>query len=176
MQREWEMRTPRLEDVPAIVAVVDAGFDGYRKFAPYGWQPPPQGEGYADRLFAPGAWALVAEAEGEIAGIVCFRQGMAPPGTPPGVVVAHQPGLAYLWQLFVAQGWWGSGMAGDLHDAAAAEMRTQRYRRVRLWTPSGQARARAFYERRGWRASGTELADNVLGLPLVEYVLELRPG
>jgi hypothetical protein len=34
--------------------------------------------------------------------------------------------------------------------------------------PSGQARARRFYEREGWQAAG-ELFDNPLGLLLVEY-------
>ncbi len=40
---------------------------------------------------------------------------------------------------------------------------------MRLHTPSGQARARRFYEREGWQAAGAHAADAVLGLETVEY-------
>jgi hypothetical protein len=39
--------------------------------------------------------------------------------------------------------------------------------------PTGQARARAFYERNGWRPSGEVDPDNDLRLELVEYVREV---
>ena len=53
------------------------------------------------------------------------------------------------------------------------EMRSRGFARARLWTQSSQRRARAFYERRGWRPTGNELAVNEFGLPLTEYILEL---
>jgi hypothetical protein len=37
-----------------------------------------------------------------------------------------------------------------------------------LFTPEGQARARRFYEREGWRAAAV-IEDSNFGMPLVEY-------
>ena len=47
------------------------------------------------------------------------------------------------------------------------------YARMRLFTPAGQARARAFYEREGWRTDGVIMPEPLLGLDLVEYRREL---
>jgi hypothetical protein len=52
-------------------------------------------------------------------------------------------------------------------------MEAARYDTARLWTPTGQARARAFYERRGWYATGTEQYNPGLGLDVTEYRLVL---
>ena len=66
-----------------------------------------------------------------------------------------QPGGGvYLWHLFTRPAWWGTGLAAGLHDAFLAEARARGYRTARLHTPAGHARARRFYERRGWRVSG----------------------
>jgi hypothetical protein len=40
---------------------------------------------------------------------------------------------------------------------------------MRLFTPEGQARARAFYERRGWTTDGAARHEPMLALDLVEY-------
>ncbi len=52
-------------------------------------------------------------------------------------------------------------------------MRERDFAAACLWTPVGQARARAFYERHGWRPSGATDPDNDLRLNLLEYVCEL---
>jgi hypothetical protein len=39
---------------------------------------------------------------------------------------------------------------------------------MRLYTPEGQARARAFYRRQGWRERGGAFAEPELGLRLLE--------
>ena len=44
---------------------------------------------------------------------------------------------------------------------------------IRLFTPYGAARARAFYEREGWEPAGRAFAEPLLGLDLVEYRREL---
>jgi hypothetical protein len=43
-----------------------------------------------------------------------------------------------------------------------------------LWTPVGQVRARAFYERNGWLPTGALDPDNDLRLELLEYERELH--
>lgn len=64
--------------------------------------------------------------------------------------------------------WWGRGVAAALHDAAIGEMHARGYESGRLFTPVGQARARRFYERRGWRV-GEEAFNDESGLALMEY-------
>ena len=45
---------------------------------------------------------------------------------------------------------------------------------MRFFTPREQARARAFYEREGFVATGWEGLEEPLGLVLVEYALDGR--
>ena len=52
-------------------------------------------------------------------------------------------------------------------------MHARGFTRARLWTPAGQRRARAFYAREGWRATGVEWFDDGLQLLLVELQVPL---
>ena len=49
---------------------------------------------------------------------------------------------------------WGSGRAGRLHDEVLAALSAQGRRTSYLWVLVDNHRARAFYVRRGWRATG----------------------
>ncbi|MCA1656388.1 MAG: GNAT family N-acetyltransferase, partial [Actinobacteria bacterium] len=113
-----------------------------------------------------GSWGLLAFSGGDAAGQVTAR----PELDVDGELV---PGAARLTQLFVLERHWGSGLAKELHDLIVDGMRERGFTKGCLWAAAGQARARAFYEREGWRTSGRLDADNELGLELVEYELEL---
>lgn len=173
-----DTRRVTADDVDVLVADVAAGFASYVSFAPPGWQAPGmtgEHERTADLIAEVDTWALLALADGAPAGHVSFcpaRRRSA--GESGGDWRAREtiPGLAHLWQLFVLPEWWGRGVAPLLHDAAIDEMRSQGYRRARLFTPSRHARARRFYERRGW-AAAEEQWNAFLELDLVEYRLEL---
>jgi GNAT superfamily N-acetyltransferase len=175
----FELRRAGPDDLDLIVATVRIGFESYVEFAPPGWTPPapgPERERTAALLREAGTWVALARAGGEPVGHVGFipareRRVGEPPG-PDWRSRAPVPGLAHLWQLFVLPPWWGSGVAGTLHEAALEEMRAQGYRRARLFTPSGHERARRFYERRGWSLT-EQRHDLNLGLELAEYRLEL---
>lgn len=86
-------------------------------------------------------------------------------------------GSAHLWQLVVDRNRWGSGLASALLSAALADARARGLHRVVLWTPRDHARARRFYEREGFAATGVGRFDPELGLGLVEYARGLvEPG
>jgi ribosomal protein S18 acetylase RimI-like enzyme len=163
------MRAPTPADVPRIAALVAEGFDTYRSFAPAGWSPPPveEHERYlVERLWKPETWATLAERAYTIAGIVSM--------TPAAISrrPVADPRLAHLWQLFIAQEWWGSGLAPRLHSMVVEAARTEGYTAMRLFTPADQARARRFYEREGWRIEATTEDDDI-GFAVVEYRLDL---
>jgi GNAT superfamily N-acetyltransferase len=142
-----------------MARTVAIGFDGYRAFAPPGWEPPDEerdAQLTAERLARPDAWALLAFDGADPAGHVAL-------------VADVQPGSAYLWQLFVRPEHWGTGVARTLHGAFLAAAVEQGYARGRLRTPAGQARARAFYERHGWIPDGGPSPDDLLGLEVVDY-------
>jgi GNAT superfamily N-acetyltransferase len=162
----WELRPPRRADVAAIVRLNLEGFEGYRSFAPRGWEPPPpedQVDWLGGRLFDPEVWCLLAEDEHGAAGHVAFM--------PAALVrrASNEAGLAQLWLLFVRTSRWGSGLASELHARALEEAARRGFSAMRLFTPTGQARARRFYEREGWKLAGEPFDDAEFGLELVEY-------
>jgi hypothetical protein len=61
-----------------------------------------------------------------------------------------------------------------MHRLALEEAARQGYETIRLYTPAGQARARAFYEREGWATAGPPFAEPLLALDLMEYRRALR--
>ena len=59
----------------------------------------------------------------------------------------------WLHGLYVRPEEWGSGIAVALHDAVVEVLAD--CPELHLWVLTENHRARAFYERRGWRADGT---------------------
>ena len=172
-------RPAAASDLDAICEIVEAGFESYREFLPPPWEPPPLEEersNVAARLADPATWKVVACADAEVVGHLGFaagrarRAGDSPTGGPEPPLVA---GLAHLWQLFVVPQWWGSGAADRLHGIGLAAMEKHGYERARLFTPAAHARARRFYERRGWSVAD-EQYNHHLGLDMVEYRRKLR--
>ncbi len=88
-------------------------------------------------------------------------------GRPVGLAAFE---ACWLHGLYVAPEEWGSGVAGELHDAALAAMPD--CPELHLWTLEANHRARRFYERRGWRLSGDTRVVPYPPQPLdVGYVL-----
>jgi GNAT superfamily N-acetyltransferase len=153
-------RLARASDAETMSRSLHLGFDTYRAFTPAGWSPPAfagELEFAREKLRSRHTWALLAEIAGEPAGHVA----MYPDATRDDTV--------YLWQLFVRPPWWGTGLAAMLHDAFAEEARMRGYRAGSLATPAGQARARRFYERRGWRLAGPPDELWNFGVPIARY-------
>ncbi|HEY2160518.1 MAG TPA: GNAT family N-acetyltransferase [Solirubrobacteraceae bacterium] len=168
-------RPATIEDLGAVIADVQAGFDSYVDFAPLGWVPPDvaaDAERIAELLGDADTWSQLALDGAEPVGHIAFTPARDRQAGEPWATSARFPGLAHLWQLFVLPPWWGQGVAARLHAAAVAELRKREYAAVRLYTPALHARARRFYERRGWRTTGEEWNQG-LDLMLTEYRLPL---
>jgi GNAT superfamily N-acetyltransferase len=152
-------------DAETLVRTGRLGQETWRAFAPPGWSPRPYAEHVAfvrSMLALPGGWAVLASVAGEPAGHAAMIPGDW-----------DEPRSAILVALFVRPPWWGSGLAASLHDAFVEHARAAAYPHAWLATPAGHARARRFYERRGWRAD-TLLEDN-RGLPMAIYGRPLLP-
>jgi GNAT superfamily N-acetyltransferase len=165
------MRLAGPDDAERVASVQLEGFEGYRSFAPPDWDPPDpydELERAREHLGDPESWCLIAERDGEIAGHVAFM-----PARSHGSSPSDEPGLAHLWQLFVREPWWGTGLATALHAEAVREAAARGFTAMRLFTPAGQARARGFYEREGWTAAGEPADAPEFGMPLVEYRLAI---
>jgi GNAT superfamily N-acetyltransferase len=150
------LRSGGMPDAEVITDTMLAGFATFGSFAQPGWTPPARDRELArarERL--PRAWVLLAEDAGEPAGHVAM------------IPDEQEPGGAYLWQLFVRRPWWGTGLAAELHGRFVAAARERGHERARALTPAGQARARRFYAREGWRVDGEPFAEPGLGLDLV---------
>jgi GNAT superfamily N-acetyltransferase len=156
------------DDAPALAVTTRLGFDSYREWAPEGWEPPSHAlelRSIRLRLRQDATWcAMALQPDGEQAGHV---------GITPAVDRERPhmrlPARAHLWMLFVRPPWWGTGLAVRLHALGLEEAGRQGYETMRLYTPSGAGRARAFYEREGWELTSRAFAEPLLGLDLVEY-------
>jgi GNAT superfamily N-acetyltransferase len=168
-------RRATVDDLDVLIGDVQAGFDSYTEFAPLGWLPPEVSADdtrTAEILIDADTWALLAMAGADPVGHIAFTPARRRAAGEPWDSSPSIPGLAHLWQLFVLPPWWGRGVAPLLHDAAISEVRTRGYDAVRLYTPSLHARARRFYERRGWRVTDEEWNEHLV-LMLTEYRLAL---
>jgi predicted N-acetyltransferase YhbS len=156
------------DDAPALAETTRLGFDSYREWASQGWEPPPHAlevRAIRERLRQETTWcAMAIEPGGEHAGHVGITH--AADRARPHV---RLPQRAHLWMLFVRPPWWGTGLARRLHQLGLEEAARQGYESIRLYTPYGATRARAFYEREGWELASGAFSEPLLGLDLVEY-------
>jgi len=145
------------------------GFSSYRRWAPVTWSAPERLEmltALLQRFSRDGSWCVAGWEGREPVGHATAR--------PERDAEEHDvEGVARLTHLFVREPYWGSGIAGLLHDAIVDGMAQRGFTAAVLWTPEGQARARAFYLRSGWQETGARDPVNELGLELLEYRLDL---
>jgi tRNA dimethylallyltransferase len=94
-------------------------------------------ERWCAALADPAAHVVVAEHAAGIVGVAAAREG-------------------WLDGLYVVPESWGNGLAGRLHDEALRLLAADGATSARLWVLEHNARARRFYERRGWRRDGSE--------------------
>ncbi|HEX6237777.1 MAG TPA: GNAT family N-acetyltransferase [Acidimicrobiales bacterium] len=91
---------------------------------------------------AQGRRAYVAVASGRIVGVVLA-------GPDP-----DEPGVGHLARLYVDPVYWGRRIGTQLHATALRDLTGRGFREATLWVLEANSRARTWYERLGWRASG----------------------
>ncbi|MFD2417767.1 GNAT family N-acetyltransferase [Amycolatopsis pigmentata] len=103
---------------------------------------------------------LVVTADSDVVGFACAgvcRDDDAPPRT------------GELWSIYLIPAHWGHGHGRRLHDETLAALERDSYRRATLWVLDSNARARRFYENRGWSPDGATKAEPIGGsAPLTE--------
>ncbi|MGH9260440.1 MAG: GNAT family N-acetyltransferase, partial [Acidimicrobiales bacterium] len=86
-----------------------------------------------------------------------------PDGAVVGTIAAmpdpDETSRAQLLRLYVDPGHWGRGIGRRLHDRALGHLQDAGYRVVVLWVLERNVRARAMYERWGWRATPARQTD-----------------
>lgn len=154
------IRPARQHDLAGVTACLAAAFAPYREsYTPDALRDTiPTGEKAEARFRA--MTILVAEDEGErIVGTVAYQVRGAGEG--------HLRGMA------VTPAYQGAGVAGRLLAAAEAALREAGCRRVTLDTTAPLRRATRFYERHGYRATGS--VQDFFGMPVYEYE-KILPG
>jgi GNAT superfamily N-acetyltransferase len=158
-------RRARPADAETLGLTCRLGMETWRAFAPAAWVVPTvaaRTDGARAGLARPGAWALLAFVDGEPAGHCAMFD-----------TDIDAPRATILWHLFVRPRWFGTGLAAHLHDAFVARGRALDFPFAWLATPAGNARARRFYERRGWSAD--TLLEHHDGLPMAVCGRPLLP-
>jgi ribosomal protein S18 acetylase RimI-like enzyme len=116
---------------------------------------------WRDQICA-GAHVLVALESGLVRGFACFGAEHAD---------APAPRVGELYAINLHPDAWRRGIGARLLAAVVARLRDAGFREAVLWVVRENARARAFYERFGWRGDGAEKDDGGVTGPLVH---ELR--
>lgn len=81
-----------------------------------------------------------------------------------------EAGVGVLAQLYVDPAVWGTGLARSLLTAATERLKARSFRHATLDVARDNGRARRFYEREGWRATGDETVDVFWGVEMVAAV------
>lgn len=162
------IRAAELRDAPAIGTVWQrATLIGYEGILPAD-APPPSTEVLTERS----RHAIAAQHHSTLVLVACT----GPDGDIVGTIAAmsdpDQPSRAQLLRLYVDPGHWGRGIGRRLHDTALSHLRDAGYRVAVAWVLERNVRARAMYERWGWRATPARHTDYP-GLTEVCYLLLL---
>lgn len=83
-------------------------------------------------------------------------------------------GWGEIVSIYLLPEYWGKGCGKLLFSAAVEHLKSMGYQDLFLWVLDGNRRARAFYERMGFRPSGTDVEHEIGGVPVreIQYRLE----
>jgi RimJ/RimL family protein N-acetyltransferase len=164
----WAFRPATPGDAPRIGINLRAAMRRFYDISPPGWTAPePTDDELAEMLADPDGGGVVSEPGGVLAGHVSWRPSVGARSGP------QDPAAAYLGQLYVEPGWWGSPLATKLMTFALDGAASAGFNRIHLVTPAASGRARRFYERLGFTTTGPAADDLRFGMPTIEYARAL---
>lgn len=117
---------------------------------------------------------IVAEADGEVVGYANFGRERASgkPGSLPGP--EQDSSRAELYAIYVAPAHWSAGAGRALMDTVLDRAVAAGYKSISLWVLRDNPRARRFYERAGFAATGdSEVLADLGGVTEIRYVRAL---
>lgn len=153
-----EIREARSEEGPILATVQELA-----SLAALGHIFPPERHPYPRKAVQAHWAASVADAAKRTLIALSDRE-------PVGAACVYED---WLEGLYVVPEQWGTGLAGELHDRALEVVRELGSERCHLWVLEDNARARRFYERRGWRENGRSRVVEFPPYPLdVGYSLD----
>ncbi len=160
--QQVEIRPASADDAPAVAEIWRVGWkDGHLGHVPDELVAARDAESFQARAIDHVEDTTVAAVDGEVAGFV--------------MVIADE-----VQQVYVVSHHRGTGVADALLVAAEHQIAEARHPTAWLAVVAGNARARRFYERRGWNDAGpfdyaAEGADGPISVPCHRYVKAL-PG
>jgi GNAT superfamily N-acetyltransferase len=138
-ERKMRVRDARPEEAPLLATVQErASVAALVHIFPPELYPYPREAirgRWAEALADPAKRVLIAVIEDEPAGAACVSE-------------------EWLERLYVVPERWGTGLGDALHGQAIEVVRDLGSVRCHLWVLEDNARARRFYERRGWQENG----------------------
>ena len=82
--------------------------------------------------------------------------------------VPEMAGWGEIISIYLLPEYWGKGCGKLLFSAVVEQLEAMGYQDLFLWVLEGNQRARAFYERMGFRPNGTYVDDEIGGMPVRE--------
>lgn len=101
---------------------------------------------------------LLAEKQGALVGVTTYSAGRD----------AYLHGWGEIVSIYLLPEYFRQGIGSQLLQAALQQLENIGYDRVYLWVLAGNRRAKAFYERHGFRGSGEIRMDEIGGQPIRE--------
>lgn len=112
-----------------------------------------------ERFLRDGAVVHVAEVDGDVVGFC-------------SVGASDDRGWGEVFALYVHPSRWEKGHGGRLIEAGEGSLRREGFSRALLWVLRSNDRARAFYERRGWRLGKPFRVEEIGGVQVSEVRYE----
>lgn len=81
--------------------------------------------------------------------------------------------LGEVYAIYLRPSSWGRGIGAELLAEAETRLAESGFDRAMLWVLEGNTRARAFYERSGWKPTSSRQTLDIAGTSLDELVYEL---